>query len=426
MKKLLKFYALISKAVRKFQMKTRHYRLLVFSLRRTLKRQRLGKCKIRKEFKDCIFVPGNFSLNRLFLNKIDLSSGKILKNTYSGGGHGHSVVISAEAQKGWLIPENGYFITEFELDTLKPVGVIKPDKDVMGGHGSCSQNGRKLYFVDRGLNDSTLESSLIIFDTDTRKVLRKVDNIGIFAHDVQITSDERLAIVASYGQIFFFVGQAKNARFSRKNLMVRKPSFAVIDIESGKILQKHIFDSNFALSHAVVDSTGKAAYVQGTLTEIMNGKKEKEIGCIIKKRGIALTQEEKHRGTIFLNGVQFKINLENFTVQKLKQPLFYRTQSLAFSEKLNEIYESHAISRKITVIDANSYALKRVIDCAHAGVSDPRGLALTHDSKFLVITDRWKNIYFFDIEKGQIAEDMTFASYNWLNSHISICSSSID
>jgi len=40
--------------------------------------------------------------------------------------------------------------------------------------------------------------------------------VGIFSHDVQIAGDERLAVVASYGQIFFFMDQTKNADFSKK------------------------------------------------------------------------------------------------------------------------------------------------------------------------------------------------------------------
>ena len=163
--------------------------------------------------------------------------------------------------------------------------------------------------------------------------------------------------------------------------------------------------------------------MQGTSTEGLYGKTKKEIDSIVQKRGIALTQEEKHRGTIFQNGVQFKVKLDDFTVRQLMQPLFYRTQSLAFSETLNKVYESHVISGKITVIDAGSYAVEKVINCARIGISAPRGLALTQDNKFLVITDRWQNVYFFNIEAERIVEEMTFVSYNWMNSHISICSS---
>ena len=148
--------------------------------------------------------------------------------------------------------------------------------------------------------------------------------------------------------------------------------------------------------------------MQGTSTEGLYGKTKKEIDSIVQKRGIALTQEEKHGGTIFQHCVQFKIKLDDFTARQLMQPLFYRTQSLAFSETLNKVYESHVISGKITVVDAGLYAVEKVINCARIGISALRGLALTQDNKFLVITDRWQNVYFFDTEAERIVEEMTF------------------
>lgn len=153
---------------------------------------------------------------------------------------------------------------------------------------------------------------------------------------------------------------------------------------------------------------------------LCKGKTKEEINSIIQKRGIALAFEEKQSGVIFSPTVQFKVDLYDFTVRKLETPHFYRHQTIAFSKKFRKIYDIHSVSEKIAIVDADSYRLKNVIDCGELGISDPRGAVLTEDEKFLIVSGRWNNIYFFDAEKDTFLKEKTLNSCNYFNSHISV------
>jgi len=176
----------------------------------------------------------------------------VQKNVFKGNGHGHSV-ICGKTGRGWLVSENGSSIIEFDLQTLRETNRIGSDMNLIGGHGTCSTDGSKLYFVDRGICDKTLESNLVVYDTNRRKVIHKYEGVGVYPHDVKITIDGQKAIVASYGRITAFVGKIPYAGYSGQSRCLRMPSFAIVDLQRHAIKSKCTFKDNFLLAHVALD-----------------------------------------------------------------------------------------------------------------------------------------------------------------------------
>jgi hypothetical protein len=369
------------------------------------------------DLNESLLITGNLRRGVHFLHKVELRSGQSVKRIFSNRGHGHSTIVSPSTRRGWLVPENGDLIYEFDLDSLDTLGTIEVESGMAGGHGVCSRDGKRLYFVDRAMRDGTMESNLVIYSVPERKVIKQCPDVGIFAHDVWITGDERLAIVASYGMVADFHGKGEwIAKLSPEALCKSQPSFALVELWTGKILEKKIFSERFSLAHVVCDAAATTAFIQGTRSVPL----KEDMPTVIEKRGDPLTEEEKSRGRIFLHGEQLKVELKDLRIERLEDLRHNRAQSMAFSNKHRKLYNSYAVSKKILVIDTDSYKTRKVIDCAQVGLLDPRGLAVTQDEKFVIVTGRQENIYFLDAEKDEFIKGMTLISRNHLNAHINL------
>jgi hypothetical protein len=89
--------------------------------------------------------------------------------------------------------------------------------------------------------------------------------------------------------------------------------------------------------------------------------------------------------------------------------------------KTGILYNSYAVSKKIVAVDAGSFRIIHAIDCAAVGLSDPRGVAVTRDGRFLVVTDRQRGIYFLDLATHAFTADMTLLCQNARNAHVCLC-----
>lgn len=364
-----------------------------------------------------IFVPGNiWALRRLCLQKIDLSSGRLQKQIFKGTGHGHSVICS-KAGKGWLIPENGLSIIEFDLQTLRQTGIIILNGNLMGGHGECSSDGNRLYFVDRSTDDRNIESNLVIYDVNRKKVIDKFERIGIYAHDVKITKDEKTAIVVNYGRVTYFVGKMPKG-ISGQSLLIRKPSFTIIDLVNKAIKSKYVFEDTFILAHAQLDESGQLAFIQGTNVIPLRDCCKESLALIIRQRKEPLTIEEKAGGYIVTPATQIKVDMQTGRVLKRINHDFYRSQSIILSKRHNVICETFAVSKKVVLFDKESSGIKKEFSFSNINCSDPRGLALSADERFLFVSGRTNNIYCLDLLSQSKPLDQIIYSNNNTNSHI--------
>jgi hypothetical protein len=379
------------------------------------------------EFDDKLLITGNLGPEQFFLRRVDLRTGRALTKILPGEGHGHSAVVSPAERIGWLIPENGGPIYEFDLDSLKIRHAIGlGDGRMAGGHGSCSPDGKLLYFVDRPQSEKSLQSRLIVYDVKHRRVIKRYPDVGIFAHDVKLTSDGRFAAVASYGSVIDFMNGAwcKNGgwykNMSPKTMRIKQPLFAVIDLASGKVVLKKTFPRRFILTHVAIDAKGQTAFFQGTGTKTPTKLTAAELTALVAQRGQPLTMEEKMRDRIFLAGILLKLDLASGRISRLAGVHQCRSQSIAVSGKSDKVYNSFAVSKTISITDADPFGNSRTIDCTSVGLLDPRGLAETRDGRFLVVTDRQKNIYFMDAQKEVFRKDLTLLSNTHFSSHISL------
>jgi hypothetical protein len=248
------------------------------------------------------------------LHKVDLRTGRCLAKAFPNRGHGHSVVVSPRTHTGWFIPENGKFIHEFNLDSLETRNSIEVASGLAGGHGACSADGRRLYFVDRSTCEDSWESHLIVYDVEKRSVIARHSNVGIFAHDVAVSRDERRAVIASYGVVVDLFGEEWSQRLSPQARLPNEPSVSVVDLEGGAILFKKVFTENILVAHVVFGPDEKTVMIQATRNVPYTDWPGEKLAAAIADRGDSLTEEEVQKGRIFLSGEQFKINLVDFSI----------------------------------------------------------------------------------------------------------------
>lgn len=387
-----------------------------FSPRKTLRRYPRGNVSPWRDISGILFIPGMYSLTKMCLQKINIASGNIQKKIFNESGHGHSVVCD-KTGRGWLIPENGLSIVEFDFHTLHQRDKISSDGYLIGGHAACSPDGNRLYFVDRGINDTTLESNLIVYDVNRRKTIRKYAEIGIYPHDVKITKDERYAVVASYGRYSAFIGTKNYLRFSNKTSHLSRPSYAIIDLHRGEVIAKHTFDGNFMLAHADFDKNEQFVFIQGTNYIPLQ---RSNYQLIIQQRKIPLSEEEKLSRILFTPGLELKVSLQNAKLVRCLRHGFLRAQSLVFSKNTGLVYETFGVSNKVVVFEEDNQETRREFDFSHFGLADPRGLAFSADERFLFVSGRQHNIYCFDLSSRGQKETCIMYSNNNYNSHITL------
>jgi hypothetical protein len=366
-----------------------------------------------------LFIPGNiWSLNRLCLQKIDLCSGSLKRQIFKGNGHGHSVVYSKKG-KGWLIPENGNFIFEFDLQTLRQTNIIFSPGKIMGGHGACSPDGDRLYFIDRSCDRRNPEGNLLVYDINHRKIIQKYEGVGVFPHDIQITRDEKMAVIASYGFANSFIGFSLPTA-SGQSRPFRKPSFTVVDLQHQEVRSKHTLEESFLLTHLELDEDKEFIYFQGADAILWRECSHQAIDSVIKQRGVPLTAEEKMNRLVCLPAVHLKVDLRDMRIIKQINLGFYRSQSILLLKRSGLICETFGISNKVVLFDQQTLENKMQIDFSGLDLTDPRGLAFSGDERFLFVSGRNKNIYCFDLCSAKPFPSALLRSDNYTNSHISI------
>ena len=373
-----------------------------------------------RELSGVLYIPGNISGlgGMLCLQRIDLRSGTIQKSIFRDRGHGHSVAVCAKTGRGWLVSENGFSIVEFDLKTLRKTNRITLEASTMGGHGACSADGSKLYFVDRGMCDKTLESNLVVYDTNQRKIIHKYEGVGIYPHDVKITADGRKAIIASYGRITALFGKIPSAGYSKQSKCLRVPSFAIVDLERHTIKSKCTFKDPFMLAHVAIDQKDGAAFIEGTILLNMSECTKESIPLITRRRNLGITTEEIGLNVIYTSGVLLKVDIENAKVIKRFDHSFPRPQSVRFSQRSGVVYETYGYRNMVGALDKENLDIKKQYDFSDFGFVDPRGLALSADERFLFVSGRRKNIYCLDMHSQGKPEIQVVHSYNNRNSHI--------
>jgi hypothetical protein len=363
-----------------------------------------------------LFIPGGFIDPKVMIvQQINLNTRERKCLKVAGDGHGHSIEVHKATHCGWLIPENGHLAFEFDSENCMQKRTILFKDRVFGGHGTFSRDGKKLFVVNRSMNINEPESQLVVYDTINLEVLETYSDIGIGAHDIKLTDDERIAVVASYGSIFDFFRKSEHVPAHLK-----RPSYSIIDLEKKKIIKKEvIMDKNVLLAHISFDPEFRFAFIQGTTVMNQKDMSSDEIECLEAERGAVLSLEELHKNIMVLYGVHLKIDLKSLEHKKLRIPLC-RSQSMLFNPERNELYDTYAVSKKIAVIDADSFAVKKTIDCSRSIFDNPRGLALTKDNKTLIVSNRWKNLYCYDLQEERFVPQKTFYTCNWMNSHITL------
>ncbi len=320
------------------------------------------------------------------------------------GGHGHSVLARPDLGKGWLLPENGPTIFEFSLESLATLRSIRIDGFNSGGHGCCSKDGKRLYLPVRRKNYGHVEDSLMVYDLDRGQVVREYSGVGVYPHDVQVTPDERLAVVASYGRGYHFAWSPSPVTPAGSKLVFR-PAITVVDLASGDLLVRDYFDQ-FVIAHVDMDENGSAAVVQGTAARPMSDFTQEQIVELVRRRKAPVTWEERQIGVLFLSGGLVRVDLRSPAVERVREHDGCRPQSLVLSR--GKIYETYAVSNVIAVSDARSLETERLIDSARLGVTDPRSVAVTSDGRWLAIAGRFRNISVLPVED---VDNMNVRSY---------------
>lgn len=269
-----------------------------------------------------------------------------------------------------------------------------------------------------GISDKTLESNLVVYDTNRRKIIHKYEGVGIYPHDVKITTDGKKAIVASYGRIVAFVGAIPSAGYSKQSKCLRVPSFAIIDLQRLTIKSKCTFKDNFLLAHVALDQKEEFAYIEGTIYLPMSECSEESIALITRGRNLDITIDEIDKRIIYTSGVIFRVDIENAKILKRLDHFFPRPQSIIFSERTGTVYETFGYRNMVGIFDKETLDIKKQYNFPGLDFVDPRGLALSTDERFLFASGRRKNIYCFDMYSQDGLKFQVICTSNNVNSHI--------
>jgi hypothetical protein len=134
----------------------------------------------------------------------------------------------------------------------EPIAISSPEGRHFYGHGAFSPNGRLLYASE---NDFDGNRGMIgLYDATNRFTrIGEFETYGIGPHDMTVSDDGRLLIVANGG-----IETHPDFGRTKLNLGEMQPSLALIDAATGALVEKHVLPAEWAeLSTRHVDLDGE-------------------------------------------------------------------------------------------------------------------------------------------------------------------------
>ncbi len=350
-------------------------------------------------------VPRDHDGPVTLLTRVDLESASALRAAYPIQGHAVTLAPSggASAQLGVFGSIRDHRMIAFDAASLDLVAVSETFAPARDGGDSFTGGGHCRFLPDSGLlltverapyrsYSGRLENHfgrLTLRDPATLKVVESHSCHGLHPHDLALLEGGRLVAVANYGS-------ARNRDRSSVVPETVEPSIVVIEVASGKLLEK------FLVPPAGAETRHLAAAGDDSLFVIQVAKGEPDAATAWDEDGLVERDRLSQRGEVYLPAPLLRIARQNGEARPLARGdaagFMRHGLSILHDPVLDQIIATFPGSHSVMVADARSGAITKVLRTDRLGLRYPCGLALHPDGRRYLVTGSFENVFLFDRE----------------------------
>ena len=194
-------------------------------------------------------------------------------------------------------------------------------------------------------------------------------------------------------------------------------SITIVDINSGKLVEKYIGNQRQELRHLCVRDRETIFAVQAEL--IRHGGEERFFASQTTAQDLDPTNPA---GAAFDVAPTVRADPQSGRLEKLgdrvSRNLMRHGLSIEHDEIHDEVIASYPASHTVLVFDAPTGELKAKIDCAPIGLQYPCGIALLPGQNYYVVTGYMRNLYVFERGSHKLMRELCHYPLNFGHSHI--------
>ncbi|MCB9932535.1 MAG: DUF1513 domain-containing protein [Planctomycetes bacterium] len=303
---------------------------------------------VNPETKEEKFVFTQLSIDQTLKNKAENNTQIAQKLIMDIGFLAHGVIKNPNANHKVLVFEKkGPGGAEIDLKENTIVTRIKPDKGcAFYGHGAYSKDGKLVYATE--YDEETYEGKMTIRDAADFKLVGEFPTHGEWPHDCQFIDDGKTVAITNGG------GNIEGGAL---------PNVTYVEVGTGKLLEKITFDSELMNSgHLVISNNGDLA-VAHAMREGLDTREALGAISLRPKDG------------------KFKTMI---TPADVTGAMKGETLSLCMHHEQKVVAATNPYGKPTGIITFWNYETQKYVDKLE--LEQPRGVALSLDKKFWVVT----------------------------------------
>ena len=238
--------------------------------------------------------------------------------------------------------KNGSNACEIDLQTQSITRTFQSaNKQLFSGHSCFSKNGELIYCIEKNIDN--MQGIISIRNSDTFELTHQLPTLGLSPHDCQLTKDNRLTI----------------SNTGRSETNFHQPSLVAIDLKSEKLIERiKLDDKNLNCGHFKITDDNDLIIASAPLD---SDDKTLSGGVSIGQHGQSI-----------------------FTMTE-PEVVIQRMTGEALSIEIDERQEVAAVTHpEANLITFWSIKDKKIVKAY--GFENPRGISLTLDKKYFVVS----------------------------------------
>ncbi|HUS52753.1 MAG TPA: DUF1513 domain-containing protein [Thermohalobaculum sp.] len=353
-------------------------------------------------------VPRGYKGPVTLLSRVDLESGETIRAAFPV--QGHSIALTPSRDLGVFSSIRDHRMITFNARSLDLVAVSEPfapgtdggDPFTGGGHCKFLPESGLLLVTERApyrTVSNRLENHygrLTLRDPETLKVVESHSCHGLHPHDLQLLEGGRLVAVANYGR-------TRNRDRSSVVPEIVEPSVTVIEVASGKLLEKIVVPPQGAETRHLTAAGDDNLFV----VQVAMGPPGTE--ATWKQKTPVARDRLSQRGEVYLPSPLLRVARRDGRPMPLAQgeaAAFMRHGlSIVHDPAHDQIIATFPGSHSVMVADAASGAITHVLRTDSIGLRYPCGVALHPDGRRYIVTGSFENIYVFDRATHRLDHD---------------------
>jgi hypothetical protein len=337
---------------------------------------------------------------------------------------GHHVAIDPRGHQAFFSALDQPQMVLFDPHTLTILQIVEPHAPgfVGGGHASWTRDSRTLVMTERRPYARYTGSAeahrgrVVIRDGDTMRVIEVYESHGIAPHDLTLMEDNGLVAVANYGSTW----QDAPALDATEPFRRIEPRLSVIDLSSGRLVERFApKDDRFEVRHvaardpAHLFAIGADYRPENQVAPMLAHDARAKIKDTGGVEGLAYGP-----APLFAVGHSDRGDAKGIELMASNPLDFMQGQTVVYDPLHDEAIATFASGHALAVVDAKSFALKRVFRTDRFGLRFPRGIALHPDGARYAVSGSWSGLYFFARGSHALDRAATWNEVFFHHSHI--------